>query len=76
MKNETDYIRLTQKLGTLKEIIKTANSNVIMLINFSAHTELIIRNKKLSEKEIGSLEKNLDGLIEKHLKLSENISEG
>jgi DNA repair ATPase RecN len=56
--------KLEKKLRTLKEIIKSMNSNTEELISFSAQLENRLKRINSNDSELNSLEFEIDRLIE------------
>jgi hypothetical protein len=73
MKIEMEKDKLNGKLSTLKEIIGEMDSDIVMLINFSAQIENGLKKKKnFSIKQVNSLERKLNRIIKTYFKKNKN----
>ena len=67
MKKEKQMELLKKKLDELNNMIRGLNSDVMKMINISAETELMIRNKNVPAGKIKTAENRIEEILRKYL---------
>jgi tetrahydromethanopterin S-methyltransferase subunit G len=66
MKKEKQMELLKKRLDELNNTIRGLNSDVMKMINVSAETELIIRNKNTPSTKIKTVENRIEEILKKY----------